>query len=138
MPEKYAPKTDIKVIIDKSAKESLLNDFQEESCTIVHCCTVGKTKYINGGWVNIHPTTILNKTDSFLEELPMLHAINIPMAPAKHYFKQQGDVKRFTLYFPAIPKDWTIFSLIELTDKGHGFTSHNLTRNQTGIYELFF
>ena len=138
MNEKYQPNANTKIVKDLTAIQTLVNEFQEESCTIVHCTTIGKTKYVNGGWVNVHPTTVLIKSNSFLEEIPMLHAINIPLAPRKHHFKKQGDVIRFILYFPVIPKDWTQFSLIELTDQGHGFTAHHLSRNHTGVYKVFF
>lgn len=114
----------------------LKNSVVEEACTIVHCTYVAKSKYINGGWVNIYPTTYLDKPGSF-ESLQLLHAFNIPIAPARHSFSQTGDVKRFTLYFPAVPKDWTLFSLIELSDGQDGFTEHNIKRNSTGVYEVF-
>lgn len=138
MQKKYAPKRNIKVAIDPSAYESLIENFTEESCTIVHCCSTGKKMYENGGWVNINRATFLEKSGGKSEGLSLLHAINIPLAPEKHYFKKHGDSIRFTLYFPAIPKDWTSFSLIEKSEQGNAFRAHNLTQNHTGIYVVFF
>jgi hypothetical protein len=68
----------------------------------------------------------------------MIQAINIPVAPNKFHFAQQRQVKRFTLKFPATPKDWTEFCLVELVnDKNIGFKSRKIRRNDTGIYNMF-
>jgi len=50
--------------------------------------------------------------------LRLLHAFNIPIAPEYHQFNKVGDIKRFTLIFPAIPKHWDRFSLKEIAG-GH-------------------
>ena len=100
----------------------------------MHCRYVSKTKYINGGWVNIHPTTFLVCNE---ETLPLLHAENIPMAPSMHMFKRPGEIKHFTLIFPAIPKEWKAFSFIEECSSGGGFVVRNMTRNNSGVYNIF-
>jgi len=123
--------------IDKRTLAMIKNEVQEEGCTIVHCTYISKSKYINGGWVNIDPNTVLDKTDGFFDHLPLLHTVNIPVAPAKHYFSQKGEIKRFTLYFAAMPKTWTMFILIEIFNDQSGFVYHGIRKNNTGVYDVF-
>jgi hypothetical protein len=116
------------------------NEAKEEACTILHCTYVAKMKYVNGGWVNIHAKTVLHKSEGFMEKMEqveLLHAFNVPIAPAKHHFSQAGDVIRFTLYFPALPADWDFFTLLEDTGYFDGFTAFEIPRNSTGVYSVF-
>lgn len=122
------------VEINISPLDQIYDSLHKEGQTIVHCRYVSKTKYINGGWVNIHPTTFLVRED---ETLPLLHAENIPMAPGMHMFKRPGEIKHFTLIFPAIPKEWKAFSFIEECSSGAGFVVRNMTRNDSGVYNIF-
>ena len=70
--------------------KKLNNEFHEESCTIVHCIYIAKTKYVNGGWVNIYPTTLIEKSGNSFDYLYLQNAMNIPIAPERHYFKKAG------------------------------------------------
>jgi hypothetical protein len=84
------------------------------------------------------PTTYLSGSGKFLDELEMIQAVNIPVAPNKFHFAEKGQVKRFTLIFPAIPKDWKEFCLVEMVnDRNIGFKSRKIRRNETGIYNVF-
>ena len=123
----------IAVKIDHQSLQQLKNDFKEDAQTLVHCSYVSKTKYINGGWVNIYPTTFLVHEN---EVLPMLHAFNVPIAPNTHVFKRVGELKQFTLVFPAVPKEWDTFSLIENCNDHEGFVVINIERNDSGVYEV--
>jgi hypothetical protein len=134
MPNQNLTKQTNLVEINISPLDQIYDSLHEEGQTIVHCRYVSKTKYINGGWVNIHPTTFLVRED---ETLPLLHAENIPMAPGMHMFKRPGEIKHFTLIFPAIPKEWAAFSFIEECSSGGGFVVRNLTRNDSGVYNIF-
>lgn len=137
MQKNIEPLKKFKVTIDAATLSKLNNEINEESCTIVHCTYIASDKYVNGGWVNIFPTTILEPNDNSFQQLPLLHAINIPVAPKKHYFKNKGDVLRFTLYFPAIPANWKTFSLIEIIDSGGiGLSASAILRNNTGVYNV--
>ncbi len=128
------PRNIRKISIDASTLEKLKNSSEEEAQTIVHCRYISKTKYINGGWVNIYPTTYLVNGE---ERITLLYADNIPMAPACHQFSHPGELKWFTLIFPAIPKDWKQFNLIEECGAHTGFTVSNIRRNNQGVYEVF-
>ena len=133
MPNQNLTKQTSFVEINISPLDQIYDSLHEEGQTIVHCLYVSKTKYINGGWVNIHPTTFLVRNE---ETLPLLHAENIPMAPSMHMFKRPGELKHFTLIFPAIPKEWEEFSLIEECSSGGGFVVKNLFRNDSGVYQV--
>lgn len=133
MPNQNLTKQTSLIEINISPLDQIYDSLHEEGQTIVHCSYVSKTKYINGGWVNIHPTTFLVRNE---ETLPLLHAENIPMAPSMHMFKRSGELKHFTLIFPAIPKEWEEFSLIEECSSGGGFVVKNLLRNDSGVYQV--
>jgi len=133
MPNQNLTKQTNLVEINISPADQIYDSLHEEGQTIVHCLYVSKTKYVNGGWVNIHPTTFLVRNE---ETLPLLHAENIPMAPSMHMFKRPGELKNFTLIFPAIPKEWDQFSLIEECSSGGGFVAKNLSRNDSGVYQV--
>ena len=133
MPNQKSPAQTAVIKIENATIEKIRESFQEESQTIVHCNYVSKRKYVNGGWVNIYPTTYLVHHN---EKLQLLHAENIPMALQMHVFKRVGELKHFTLIFPSIPKDWETFSLIEKSDGQSGFIVSNIKRNNSGIYEI--
>jgi len=113
----------------------LLQDFEEDGFTYLHCIYNATSKYINGGWVNMHKTSYL-ESDKSKVRLQMLNAIGVPLAPNKHHFNRVGEYLKFTLIFPAIPKDWKIFDLIEDCSGSNGFYIKNIPRNSTGVYKV--
>jgi len=115
--------------------ESLVQNVDEDRQTIIHCRYVSKSKYINGGWVNIWPSTYLTDADS-QEEIEMLFAFQIPLSPNRYYFERAGQVKRFTLLFPGLPKNWKRFHFREHTPTGDGFTVKDILRNNSGVYQI--
>jgi hypothetical protein len=133
MPNQKSPAQTAIIKIDNVTIEKIRESFQDEAQTTVHCNYVSKRKYVNGGWVNIYPTTYLIHHD---EKLQLLHAENIPMAPQIHVFKRVGELKHFTLIFPPIPKDWETFSLIEKSDGQSGFIVSNIKRNNSRVYDI--
>ena len=124
---KVKPFIEVSLLDDWAAKEL------EDSQTTVFCNYISKTKYKNGGWVNIYPTTYLVNDN---ETLPLLHAVNIPIAPDKHHFQKAGQYKRFALIFPALPKSWKSFDFVESCTSNEGFLVENISRNDSGIYEI--
>lgn len=121
-------------VIDRKSRRKLLQNYQEEGMTVVHCSYVSKKKYVNGGWVNIYKTTYLLGPDR--AELGLVHAENIPLAPGRHMFSKAGELKRFSLYFPLVPKSWDRFDLVERTRTSDGFLVSDIRRNDSGIYEV--
>jgi hypothetical protein len=68
----------------------------------------------------------------------MIHPVITPIALNKFHFEEKSKVKRFTLIFPAIPKDWKEFCLVEMVNERNiGFKSWKKRRNETAIYNVF-
>lgn len=112
-----------------------LTVLEEAGYTLLHCTYVAKSLYVNGGWVNIWPNTWLEQ-DTTGDRLTLLHALGIPLAPARYYFKAACQVKRFTLVFPQLPESWDYFTLKEQTDTGLGFVVSDIRRNGWGVYHV--
>jgi hypothetical protein len=112
----------------------LLQDFEEEGFTYLHCTYYTSPKYESGWWVNIYPTSFLMGGNN--QKLEMLHAINIPIAPEKHYLKKFGDYLKFTFIFPKIPTSWKLFDFIEECTSGNGLAVYNIPRNNVGAYNV--
>ena len=127
-------KTDMEVLGRFDTR--LIKSVEEESYTLLHCKYYAPDKYPFGGWVMIHKTTYLVETNNVGESIEMLHAINIPYAPQKHFFKMHGEVLNFVLVFPKIPKHWTAFDLNEEASLGNGFKIQEIRRNLSGIYRV--
>ena len=73
--------------------------------------------YVNGGWVQISRESFI-RTAGSKERLKLVNAINIPIAPVKHYFKSIKDSLCYTLYFPPVPKGTTTIDIIECEAPG--------------------
>ena len=97
-------------------------------------------------WINISTESFLYKKGAGVY-LKLLHAINVPILPERHYFYSPNDSLDFILIFPPIPKSWSIFDFVEnqeeqllLTEQGFensfGIYMNNITRNDTGIYRI--
>jgi len=122
----------------------LLTKYQEKGYTIIHCEYFASSKYANGGWVTITKDAyLLNRTNN--EKLSLLHAINIPIDPEKHFFKNPGERLAFTLIYPQIPSDWISFDFITtpqhvtqvpLGDEVSGWYHFNINRNNSGVYRI--
>jgi hypothetical protein len=69
--------------------------------------------YDQGGWVQIQKQTFIRPLGTELE-LTMLQAINVPVAPVKHYYRNKFDYLAYTLIFPALSKDVKAIDIIEM------------------------
>jgi len=69
-------------------------------------------KYINGGWVQMNIDSFIRPVGSSLH-LKLISAVNIPIAPAMHYFKTKQDFLCYTLVFPALPCGTKSIDIIE-------------------------
>lgn len=111
----------------------LMEQAEEASYTILHCKYTTSPVYQGGWWINIWKTSYLVCGD---ERLEMLHAINVPYAPDRHYLKNFGDSLRFVLIFPQVPRHWQRFNFVEVCSDAIGLKYEGITRNDTGIYRV--
>jgi hypothetical protein len=119
--------------------QSILKDLEKidtlEGATIIHCHYTAPKKYINGGWINISPSTyLIDKSSSNM--LKMTQVEGIPLSPSQHHFSRVYEKKTFTLFFPALPKSWEMFTLMELIDSDNPWVKHDIPRNNSGVYHL--
>jgi hypothetical protein len=121
--------------IDPEILSEIETKDNNEAATIIHCQYTSPEKYMNGGWVNIAQTTYLcNDNDNTM--LKMKQVFNIPISPEKHFFQKPNQTKRFTLFFPALPEDWSSFSVVEVTNEPGPVLIHSIERNDSGVYHL--
>jgi len=113
----------------------LLESTEEEGFTYLHCTYYTSPNWDAGWWINIWKTSYLSSNTSS-DKLELLNAIGVPLAPDKVYLKGKGDYIKFTLIFPAVPKDWSIFNFIELCGGSNGLSISNINRNNTGVYKV--
>lgn len=83
------------------------------------------SKYINGGWVQMHKDTYIQPKGSELR-YPLLASCNMPIAPKKHLFKQAGEILFYSLFFPAVPKDTTHLDIIESKTMENAFNLYQV------------
>lgn len=96
-------------------KISLNDDF-----TRIDFVYISPRKYINGGWIQLDSGCYIRPIGSQVH-YKLVSAINIPLAPAKYYFKSKGQVHHFTLLFPALPKSIKQIDIIERLAEGTYF-----------------
>jgi hypothetical protein len=90
----------------------VLRIVQEDELTRIDFVVRASPIRINGGWVHIEPGTFIRPVNTGVE-LIMVQAVNIPTAPAKHWFKNKSQCLYYTLYFPALPEDVVAIDIIE-------------------------
>ena len=96
-------------------KISLNDDF-----TRIDFVYIAPRKYVNGGWIQLSSGCYIRPIGSQVH-YKLVSAINIPLAPAKYYFKSKGQVHQFTLVFPALPKNVKQIDIIESLAEGTFF-----------------
>lgn len=107
----------------------------ETGRTFIHCTFTSQLEYIDGGWLNIFPTTYLVNRETG-KKLRMEFALDIPVAPKCHFFKRVNEQIRFTLIFPKLPTDWQTFTLIEESDRENPLVKFDIKRNKFGVYKV--
>ena len=63
-------------------------------------------------WVNMQPGNFIRPVNTSIQ-LTMVQAVNIPIAPGKHFFHSRDQALYYTLYFPALPDDVVAIDIIE-------------------------
>jgi hypothetical protein len=61
--------------------------------------------------------------------------MDIPYAPQKHFLQCAGDFLRFTLIFPALPKECKTFDFIEECSE-RGLSARGIIKRESGIYKV--
>jgi hypothetical protein len=83
------------------------------------------TLYVNGGWIEIDKGAYIQPVDSSVK-YGMVAAINIPVAPVKHYFTRQGEYHVYTLVYGALPKGVSKINIIEKEAPGTYFNFYDV------------
>lgn len=81
---------------------------------------IAPKQYSNGGWIQMDSGCYIRPIGSKVR-YKLIRAINIPLAPSKHYFKRKGQVHYFTLLFHALPKNVKQIDIIENSAEGTFF-----------------
>jgi len=81
--------------------------------------------YINGGWIQMYDEAFIRPVGSETK-YRLIQAINIPIAPSKLHFERQGQLHRYTLLFPALPKNIQKIDIIEKEAPGTFFNFYNV------------
>jgi hypothetical protein len=118
------------LILDKHLKKRLSSHFSEESVIRINCTYTAPMD----GKIRIWNHTILFDQDSG-KQFRMLMAFNIPTAPKWKYIRA-GTALTFTLLFPQLPHDCTMFDLLENAHVANGFIVHSIQRNEKDIYSV--
>jgi hypothetical protein len=83
------------------------------------------TIYENGGWISIEPLTYIKIIGSE-QKYYLINAINIPIAPNKHFFNKQDERFTYSLIFPAIPNTTREIDIIERLEVGNYFNFYSV------------
>jgi hypothetical protein len=109
------------MILHKTSKNVQVMRIElDEKYTRIDFAYQASSKYINGGWVQLHSTCYIRPINTNLK-LKLLKAVNIPIAPRKHFFKSTKDNLYYTLYFPALPPDTKAIDIIEMETSDPSF-----------------
>jgi hypothetical protein len=85
--------------------------------------------YINGGWIQMDGNAYITPVGSGIK-YRLLQAVNIPIAPLKHYFKRKGEFHTYTLIFPALPVNTQKIDIIEKEAPGTYFNFYGVDFSQ--------
>jgi hypothetical protein len=107
----------------------------ETGRTFIHCTFTSQTEYVDGGWLNIFPTTYLVNREIGKKQR-MEFALDIPVSPKCHFFRRLNEQIRFTLIFPKLPADWQTFTLIEESERENPLVNFDIKRNKFGVYNF--
>lgn len=92
----------------------------DEDYTRIDFVYISPKEYPNGGWVQIDGASYIRPVGSE-KRYKLIRAINIPLAPNKHFFKNCGQVLKYTLLFPALPKNTKQIDIVEKLEPGSYF-----------------
>lgn len=90
---------------------------EEDDLTRIDFIYYATPYYKNGGWVQLEGGTFIRPIET-KQRLTLVKAVNMPIAPTKHWFKSTKEFLCYTLYFPPLPKGTTAIDIIECDVKG--------------------
>ena len=97
----------------------------DDDFTKIDFVYISPKEYINGGWIQMDSNCFIRPLGSEIN-YKMIQAINIPITPNKYHFKRSGQVLRFSLLFPALPKEVKAIDFIEKHAEGTYFNFFNI------------
>ncbi|MGL2963905.1 hypothetical protein ACSVH2_08825 [Flavobacterium sp. RSB2_4_14] len=100
----------------------------DDEITRIDFVYVATQKFGNGSWVQIERNSFIRPVGSDVK-YKLIKAINIPYAPSKHFLKCAGQVLRYTLLFPALPKNTKEIDIIEKLAPGYYFNFFRVQLN---------
>ena len=118
-----------KVSIDPELKNAIKTLVEEESQVIIHL-------HLNLVWgerIRIWKSTFL-RTRNGGEKINLVHADNISFYPDWTICRTGETI--CTLIFKGLPKDCTVFDLVEEIPEPGGFYIPNIQRNNSDVYHL--
>ena len=118
-----------KVTIDPELKNAIKTLVEEESQVIIHL-------HLNLVWgerIRIWKSTFLRIHDGG-EKIKIIHAENISFYP--EWTSCKSGKTSCTLIFMGLPKNCTVFDLIEEIPEPGGFYIPNIQRNNSDVYHL--
>jgi hypothetical protein len=98
--------------IEDEFSGEILRIEQQEDLTRIDFVHHASRTYINGGWVRIEPGTFIRPVGT-ADQLTLIKAVNIPVAPKRHNYQNSKQSLYYTLYFPGLPPDVTAIDIIE-------------------------
>jgi hypothetical protein len=84
----------------------------DDDYTRIDFVYISPKEYPNVSWVQMHGDSYIRPVGTE-NKYKLIRAINIPLAPNKHFFKKSGQVLKYTLLFPALPKNIKQIDIIE-------------------------
>jgi hypothetical protein len=117
------------VVISTELLQQLNTFTAEEGQVVVHCLYNSDRR----PWmrIRIQPTTYLYAKGS-AHRSDLLHVENIVMAPDWQFVPASGEAY-FSLIFGGLPKDCTVFDLVELNEDSP-FRAYGIPRNEQDVY----
>ena len=100
-----------------SNNAEILRIANEDDLTRIDFIHYADPIYIDGGWVKISPLSFIRPVGT-KHKLGLVKAVNIPIAPVKHFYKSKKDFLCYTLYFPPLPKGTKEIDIIEFEGPG--------------------
>ncbi|MBS1683035.1 MAG: hypothetical protein JST48_15090 [Bacteroidetes bacterium] len=120
-----------KIAIGIDALASIDPDMLDDAYVYVHCKL---SITLPGLLIRIWKTTVLQDYHS-ASRAQLIHAENISYAPQWTLVPDRGTYS-FLLIFSALPKDCSMFDLVEDIPQPGGFLIKNIARNKSDVYRI--